>query len=93
MTARTARNIHIGDQVLAALTDAAPHPLDTLQVAARVGLAGYPGQTEVWRALDRLAHRGLVERIRDPQLTCRLWRLREDAAGPIMGRASEVADA
>lgn len=56
-----ARSVHFVDQVLAALADG---PMTTAQVAEAIGMPVV--SPEPWRALDRLAKTGQVERIRTP---------------------------
>lgn len=68
-----ARRVHIGDQAAALLRDAA-EAMGTNEIANRLNLDGYERGAYLWRELDRLARSGQVERIVDPQLSCRLWR-------------------
>jgi predicted ArsR family transcriptional regulator len=73
MAALTARNVHLTDQALALLADS-PLPMSTREVARAVGITNVAREQEAWRVLDRLARRGLVERIRLPEASCRYWR-------------------
>ena len=60
MTAMTAQNIHITDQLLAALADEAPLPVSTSALLGKLGLRGY--DNTVNRLLNRLAKRGQIEK-------------------------------
>jgi hypothetical protein len=79
VTALTARNVHLTDQVLAVLAESGPLPISTKQVTEAVGLEGGFHQAEVWRVLARLAKRGEAEKIVRPEMYCRYWRLAEPA--------------
>lgn len=66
MSRATTRNIHVQDQVLAAVAAINPfcglRPwVTTQQVREAVGITN-PADMSVWRALDRLARRGLIAR-------------------------------
>lgn len=52
----------------------ADQPVTTNALAARLDLNAYEAGAILWRQLDYLARHGWVERIRNPELTCRLWR-------------------
>jgi hypothetical protein len=74
MTARTARNVALDDQVSAVLRDAT-ESLSTVEVAARLRMTGTAQQLrDVWLSLDRLARAGYAERIVVRYATCRYWR-------------------
>jgi hypothetical protein len=79
MSALTARNVHLTDQVLAVLADSGPLPISTRQVTKAAGLEGAYHEAEIWRVLDRLARRGEAERIVLPDMCCRYWRIAEPA--------------
>jgi hypothetical protein len=59
MTAMTARNVHITDQLLAVLADE-PLPVPTSYLLGKLDLRGY--QNTVLRLLNRLTKRGEVEK-------------------------------
>lgn len=76
MAKLTARNVHLTDQVLAALAESGTFPLSTAEVAAKAGLdPEKPMQVQdAWRVLDRLARRNEVERIRLEGIRQTYWR-------------------
>ena len=79
MSGLTARNVHLTDQVLAALAERAHEPpMTTAEVAQAIGQP--PWRQDTWRVLDRLTRRGTVERIVDDNGICRRWRLVDDGS-------------
>lgn len=72
MTALTARNVALTDQVVAVLRDAWPDPLPTGEIAKRAGSS--PWRNDTWRVLDRLARQGLIERVPVEYSSSRYWR-------------------
>ena len=86
MTALTARNVHLTDQILAILADESPLPVSTMALHARLNpvCGGWP-HTECWdrhvdysavyRMLNRLARLGEVEKWpADGDRRCCYWR-------------------
>jgi len=70
-TARmTPFRVHVADQVLAALTEAAPLPLSTLAIEDRTGY----GRSLVYQVLTRLASAGHVDRVTPPGIKPCFWR-------------------
>ncbi len=64
--------IHVTDQILAALADAAPMPLSTPQIQDRTGYGLRYGQL-VYQLLTRLAAAGEVEKVTARAKPC-YWR-------------------
>ncbi len=64
--------IHVTDQILAALADAAPMPLSTPQIQDRTGYGLRYGQL-VYQLLTRLAAAGEVEKVTARTRPC-YWR-------------------
>ena len=64
--------VHVADQVLAVLAEAAPMPLSTPQVQDRTGYGVRHGQL-VWQVLTRLAAAGQVEKVTARAKPC-YWR-------------------
>jgi hypothetical protein len=74
MTARPdSFRVHVADQVLAALAEAAPMPLSTPQVQERTGYGVRHGQL-VYQVLTRLTAAGQVERSAAPGVKPVCWR-------------------
>ena len=72
-TARmTPFRVHVADQVLAALTEAAPLPLSTLAIEDRTGY----GRSLVYQVLTRLASAGEVEKVTPQGIKPCFWRAR-----------------
>lgn len=72
MTALTARNVALTDQILAAMADEGGLPVSTMGLLDKLGMRGEHGT--VLRMLNRLAHLGEVEKITLPDMRCRYWR-------------------
>jgi hypothetical protein len=68
----SAFRVHVADQVLAALTEAAPLPLSTLAIEDRTGY----GRGLVYQVLTRLASAGQVDRVTPPGIRPCFWRAR-----------------
>ena len=64
--------VHVTDQVLAALAEAAPMPLSTREIQDRTGYGVRYGQL-VWQVLTRLAAAGEVEKVTARTKPC-YWR-------------------
>jgi hypothetical protein len=74
MTARSDPfRLHVADQVLAALAEAAPMPVSTPDVERRTGYGRRHGQL-VYTVLTRLATAGDVEKIATPGVKPVYWR-------------------
>jgi hypothetical protein len=74
MTARPdSFRVHVADQVLAALAEAAPMPLSTPALQDRTGYGMRYGQL-VYTVLTRLAASGEVEKITTPGVKPVYWR-------------------
>ena len=71
MTALTARNTALADQVLAVLAGTGAMPLSTRQVAEQ---CTEWSESETYRALTRLAARQQAEKITLPDCRMRYWR-------------------
>ena len=65
--------VHVADQVLAALAEAAPMPLSTPAIQDRTGYGVRHGQL-VYQMLTRLAVAGEVEKISTPGVKPVYWR-------------------
>jgi hypothetical protein len=65
--------VHVADQVLAALAEAAPMPLSTPALQDRTGYGPRHGQL-VYQLLTRLAAAGEVEKITTPGVRPVYWR-------------------
>jgi hypothetical protein len=65
--------VHVADQVLAALAEAAPMPLSTPALQDRTGYGMRHGQL-VYNVLTRLAAGGEVEKITTPGVKPVYWR-------------------
>ncbi len=65
--------VHVADQVLAALAEAAPMPLSTPALQNRTGYGPRHGQL-VYQLLTRLAAAGEVEKITTPGVKPVYWR-------------------
>jgi len=65
--------VHVADQVLAALAEAAPMPLSTPAIQDRTGYGVRYGQL-VYQLLTRLAAAGEVEKISTPGVKPVYWR-------------------
>ena len=65
--------VHVADQILAVLAEAAPMPLSTPQVQERTGYGVRYGQL-VYTVLTRLAAAGQVERSAAPGVRPVYWR-------------------
>ena len=65
--------IHVADQVLAALAEAAPLPLSTPALQDRTGYGPHYGQL-VYTVLTQLAKTGEVEKITAPGMKPVYWR-------------------
>jgi hypothetical protein len=65
--------VHVADQVLAALAEAAPMPLSTPALQDRTGYGPRHGQL-VYTVLTRLAASGEVEKITTPGVKPVYWR-------------------
>ena len=65
--------VHVADQVLAALAEAAPMPLSTPAIQDRTGYGVRYGQL-VYQMLTRLAAAGEVEKITAPGVKPVYWR-------------------
>ena len=65
--------VHVADQVLAALAEAAPLPMSTPDVERRTGYGRRYGQL-VYIVLTRLAASGVVEKIATPGVKPVYWR-------------------
>jgi hypothetical protein len=65
--------VHVADQVLAALAEAAPMPLSTPAIQDRTGYGPRHGQL-VYTVLTRLAASGEVEKITTPGVKPVYWR-------------------
>jgi hypothetical protein len=65
--------VHVADQVLAALAEAAPMPLSTPALQDRTGYGMRYGQL-VYQMLTRLAAAGEVEKITTPGVKPVYWR-------------------
>jgi hypothetical protein len=65
--------VHVTDQVLAALAEAAPMPLSTPAIQDRTGYGPRHGQL-VYTVLTRLATSGEVEKIATPGIKPVYWR-------------------
>ena len=65
--------VHVADQVLAVLAEAAPMPLSTPQIQDRTGYGVRYGQL-VYQVLTRLAAAGQVERSAAPGIKPVYWR-------------------
>lgn len=74
MAALTDRNRQLCDQALAELTRVGA-PMTTRDVAVNLSQEGYPGERDVWRALDRLADRGLITRSRSLDSAFVSWQI------------------
>jgi hypothetical protein len=74
VTALTARNVALTDQICAALDDEWPLPVSTLALNAKLGHAGYQNHADVLRILNRLAKAGEVEKIRLEDMRSCYWR-------------------
>jgi hypothetical protein len=73
VTALTAQNVHLTDQLLAALADEGPLPVSTSALLGKLGLRGY--QNTVLRLLNRLARLGEIEKWPpDGDRRCCYWR-------------------
>ena len=64
--------VHVADQILAALTEAAPLPLSTGAVEDRTGY----GRGLVYQVLTRLTAAGAVDRVTPPGIKPCFWRAR-----------------
>ena len=65
--------VHVTDQILAALAEAAPMPLSTPQIQDRTGYGVRYGQL-VYQMLTRLAAAGEAEKITTPGVKPVYWR-------------------
>ena len=68
----SAFRVHVADQILAALTEAAPLPLSTVTVQDRTGCS----RDVVYQVLTRLASAGQVERVTPRGINPCFWRAR-----------------
>jgi hypothetical protein len=89
VSALTARNVALTDQILATLADEGCLPISTMglleklrplppAIAERLAAfrSGRPLlHSELLRLLNRLAERGEIEKITVPGMRCRYWRL------------------
>jgi len=66
-------HLHVADQILAALSDAAPTPLSTPQIQEATGYGIRHGQL-TYQVLTRLAATGQVERSAAPGVKPVFWR-------------------
>jgi hypothetical protein len=66
-------HIHVADQIMAALSDAAPMPLSTPQIQEATGYGMRHGQL-TYQALTRLTAAGQVERSTAPGIKPVYWR-------------------
>lgn len=64
--------VHVADQILAALTEAAPLPLSTMAIEDRTGY----GRGLVYQMLIRLASAGEVDRVTPRGIKPCFWRAR-----------------
>ena len=71
----SAFRVHVTDQVLAALAEAAPEALSTTAVEARTGYGRSHGPL-VYQLLARLAAAGAVDKITPPGIRPCFWRAR-----------------
>jgi hypothetical protein len=84
VTARTAANVALADQVLAALAEEYPLPISTPALHAKLrppchgyphtGCPGHLDYTALYRQLCRLARRGEVERVEFDDMRAVYWR-------------------
>lgn len=78
----SAFRVHVADQILAALTEAAPLPLSTVAVQDRTGY----GRDVVYQVLTRLTSAGHAERVTPRGINPCFWRAR-----PANSHRAEVA--